>query len=65
MLENMSSGFANNTGADQTVHLRSLVGTFVIHYPGKIVVFSRCDPYIVLNTSFPISLREIFVHSSY
>ena len=24
-------GFANNKGADQTVHLRSLISTFVIH----------------------------------
>ena len=28
--ENLSSGFANNTGADQTVHPRTLISAFVI-----------------------------------
>ena len=28
--ENLSSGFANNTGADQPVHPRSLISDFVI-----------------------------------
>ena len=29
--DNLSSGFANNTGAGQPAHLRSLISTFVIH----------------------------------
>ena len=30
MRENLSSWFANNKGADQSAHLRSLISTFVI-----------------------------------
>ena len=30
MRENLSSGFANNKGADQSVHPRSLISAFVI-----------------------------------
>ena len=30
--ENLSSGFANNTGADQPVHLRSLISAFVVRF---------------------------------
>ena len=30
--ENLSSRFANNKGADQPAHPRSLISTFVIHY---------------------------------
>ena len=33
--ENLSSGFANNTGADQPAHPHRLISTFVIH-------LSRC-----------------------
>ena len=29
--EKLSSGFANNKGADQPTHLHSLISTFVIH----------------------------------
>ena len=29
--ENLSSGFANDTGADQPAHPRSLISAFVIH----------------------------------
>ena len=30
--ENLSSGFANNTGADQPAHPRSLISAFVVRY---------------------------------
>ena len=30
--ENLSSGFANNTGADQPAHPRSLISAFVIRF---------------------------------
>ena len=30
--ENLSPGFANNKGTDQTAHPRSLIGVFVIRY---------------------------------
>ena len=30
-------GFANNTGADQPVHTRSLISAFVIHYLESII----------------------------
>ena len=30
--ENLSSGFAKNTGADQPAHQRSLISAFVISY---------------------------------
>ena len=30
--ENLSSGVANNTGADQPAHWRSLISAFVIHF---------------------------------
>ena len=30
-------GFANNTGADQPAHLRSLISTFVIHFLESII----------------------------
>ena len=37
-LENLSlGGFANNTGADQPVHLRSLIGAFVIRFLESII----------------------------
>ena len=29
---------ANNKGADQPAHLHSLISTFVVHFPGDIVV---------------------------
>ena len=35
--ENMSLGFVNNKGADQTAHLRSLINVFVIRYLKNIV----------------------------
>ena len=34
-------GFANNTGADQPAHLRSLISAFVIHFLESII--SRLD----------------------
>ena len=37
MRENLSSVFANNKGADQLVHLRSLIGAFVIHLLESII----------------------------
>ena len=30
--ENLSWGFANNTGADQPAHLRSLISAYVIRF---------------------------------
>ena len=30
-------GFANNTGADQPAHLRSLISAFVIHFVESII----------------------------
>ena len=35
--ENLSSGFANNTGADQPAHPRSLIRAFVIHFLESII----------------------------
>ena len=35
--ENLFSGFANNKGADQPAHLRSLISTFVIHLLESII----------------------------
>ena len=35
--ENLSSGFANNKGADQPAHLRSLISAFVIHLLESII----------------------------
>ena len=35
--ENLSSGFANNTGADQPAHPRSLISAFVIHFLESII----------------------------
>ena len=37
MRENLSSGFANNKGADQPVHLHSLISAFVIHLLESII----------------------------
>ena len=37
MRENLSSGFANNTGADQPVHPRSLISAFVIRLLESII----------------------------
>ena len=40
--------FANNTGADQTAHPRSMIGAFVIHFLEK--------PYVnLLQTKFQFS----------
>ena len=35
--ENLPSGFANNKGADQPAHMRSLISTFVIHLLESII----------------------------
>ena len=35
--ENLYSVFANNKGADQPAHLRSLISAFVIHLLGRII----------------------------
>ena len=35
--ENLSSGFANNTGADQPAHLRSLISAFVIRFLKSVI----------------------------
>ena len=35
--ENLSSGFANNTGADQPAHSGSLISAFVIHFLESII----------------------------
>ena len=35
--ENLSSGVANNTGADQPAHQRSLISTFVIRILESII----------------------------
>ena len=37
MRENLSWGFANNTGADQPAHPRSLISTFAIHLLESII----------------------------
>ena len=34
---NLSSGFANNTGADQPAHSCSLISAFVIHFLKSII----------------------------
>ena len=42
--ENLSSGVANNTGADQPAHPRSLISAFVIRYMKSIVVqLASCE----------------------
>ena len=38
LLESLTLLYANNKGADQPVHPRSLISTFVIHYLESIVV---------------------------
>ena len=38
MRENLSSGFVNNKGADQTAHVHSLVSPFVIHLLESIIL---------------------------
>ena len=40
--ENLSSGFANNKGADQPVHPHSLLGSFVIRLLERIIA-SLCS----------------------
>ena len=35
--ENLFMPYANNKGADQPAHLRSLISTFVVHYLDSII----------------------------
>ena len=41
--ENLSSGFANNKGADQLAHLRSLINAFIINFLENIIsILATC-----------------------
>ena len=65
MRENLSSGFANNTGADQPAHLRNLISAFVILFlesitctlaTGEISIFELVS--VAKETGLKLALSE-------
>ena len=58
MRENLVSGYANNQGADQPVHLRSLISAFVIRYfESMISILSTSEILISLDTRFSETMK--------
>ena len=58
MRENLASGYANNQGADQPAHLRSLISAFVIRFlESMISILSTIGILISLDTIFSETMK--------
>ena len=58
MRENLASGYANNQGADQPAHLRSLISAFVIRFlESMISILTTSEIFISLDTRFSENMK--------